>query len=169
MDTDLALSTDDWYPDEDIVAAKDAGTLPEQGEGRADEGLKNIRITGKVPSWFGQVEPSIVELLGLHENWDSYGARPIDRRAVLYALEFLLLAMNERIPPPSIIPVNTGAVQIEWHSRDIDLEVEIEPSGHGHVTCEDRRLGDEWEDELEHRAYLPGRLVDSLNDLAQRA
>ena len=42
-----------------------------------------------VPDWWKQALQRIVTLLDLPENWDSYGAKPINRQAAYNAIQIL--------------------------------------------------------------------------------
>jgi hypothetical protein len=57
----------------------------------------------------------------LQPNWDSYGAAPIDTRAIEAARSFEATFWR--------VPTCNGGVQLEWHALDIDLEVAIASDG----------------------------------------
>lgn len=57
------------------------------------------------------------DLAALEENWDGYGAAPPTPEA-LAVLDLL-----------TIVPLNTGGLQIEWHPLSGDTEIEIAPDG----------------------------------------
>lgn len=78
-------------------------------------------------AWAAKVVDRLNELLDLKANWDSYGARPIQLGHVRLACEVLAHAMRYDIPLPSIVPTNRGGIQLEWHMRGVDLEVETLP------------------------------------------
>lgn len=54
--------------------------------------------------------------------------------------------MQPDTPSPQIIPTAMGTIQLEWHLRGIDLEVEALPSGLLHISCEDGESGEIVED-----------------------
>jgi hypothetical protein len=105
----------------------------------------------------------VIELLDLPENWDSYGARPINREIVLFALQLLCETMPTDTPAPTVIPTNRGGVQFEWHTRGIDLEIEIQSPERIYVSYEDQQSGNEWEAELTSDLT---RLSDALLELS---
>lgn len=115
---------------------------------RGDEPLAEIEVQVDEPAWLGPTTQRVAELLDLPDNWDSYGGRPIDRAAVARALQFLGKVMQPATPPPTIIPTSHGSVELEWHTRGVDLEVRPLPSGGASVYCEDQRSGEQWEAEL---------------------
>lgn len=57
------------------------------------------------------------DLAALAEDWDGYGAAPLTAE-VLSILDVL-----------AVVPINTGGLQIEWHTLGWDVEVEIAPDG----------------------------------------
>jgi hypothetical protein len=80
---------------------------------------------GRPPEWLSMTEEAIESLLTLPENWDSYGARAIESRAVRAAIELLRSIVQLDTPQPVVVPTNQGGIQIEWHTQGIDLEIEI--------------------------------------------
>lgn len=66
--------------------------------------------------------PQLAALAALEENWDSYGARPIDPRCIEYALFFI-----QTMPPGTWTPVpcSDGSIQLERHAGGMDLELSI--------------------------------------------
>jgi hypothetical protein len=88
------------------------------------------------PLWLSPTIDKMSELLMLSENWDSYGARPIDPKCALAALRLLGRVMRNHSPPPSVLPTNRGSVQLEWHKSGVDLEVNVVSSTQFHVSCE---------------------------------
>lgn len=135
-------------------------------EGSAPEGRIVIKCEDdREPRWFRATAQNLIDLLELPENWDSYGAPLIDRNIVSYVLQLLYEMMRDDTPPPAVVPTNRGGVQLEWHTRGIDLEIEIQAPGHIVVSYEDNRSRDEWEAEL--TADLT-RLSDALSELSRR-
>ena len=75
--------------------------------------------------WTEDVESQIAKLLGLSDNWDSYGASTIRLDAVAAMLNVLRDVMGPTTPAPTIVPAADGHLQAEWHTRGVDLEVEV--------------------------------------------
>lgn len=98
--------------------------------------------------WLAPTAQALVDLLDLPAGWDSYGARPVDRRHVDAALRVLLLIMRHNTPAPSVVPTNRGGVQLEWHTGGIDLEIETLSTQELLVSFEDSTTGDEWEHKI---------------------
>ena len=106
-----------------------------------------VSTVGEPPEWLPKAAGELVGLLSLVPNWDSYGAPPIDRAQVLSALRVLTHIMRDDSPPPTIVPTNRGGVQMEWHTRGFDLEIETISTQSYLVSFEDSSSGKEWERE----------------------
>ena len=79
----------------------------------------------RVPNWFGPTFESFARIMQLPPNWDSYGAEPIRGSVIERAVEALSRVMEDNSPPPSIVPLSDGGLQMEWHLRDQDVEIVI--------------------------------------------
>lgn len=107
-----------------------------------------VRRDGEVPAWLEPTLRVLEQLLWLAPNWDSYGALPVDVRHALAALELLAAIMRDDAPIPIIGPTNRGGIQIEWHERGIDLEIETLSVHMLRASFEDSVTGTEWDREL---------------------
>lgn len=129
-------------------------------------GELSITIMGSPPAWMLPTLQSIGELLSLPENWDSYGASRIKPDLVNAAITFLLETMLVHTPTPSVVPTSAGGVQVEWHTKGIDLEVEFITSSRLRACFEDRRTDRSWEQELSSNL---SDVADAIASLSQRA
>ena len=73
----------------------------------------------------------------LPSNWDSYGAKPVDKQSFNNAIAFLkdLEKVYPNIPHPHIFPTSSGGVQFEWDSPLFEIEIEIQPIDEVKVLC----------------------------------
>jgi hypothetical protein len=95
---------------------------------KSDDGYPNFRgAFNSEPQrqWEVEVVRRVVKLLDMPEDWDSYGAPKIKKDAGMFALEILQKVMRPRTPMPQIVPTAAGGIQIEWHEKGIDLEIDI--------------------------------------------
>jgi hypothetical protein len=90
----------------------------------------------------------LAKLKDLPENWNGYGARPIDQSMVDAASHFLLGLSDDDITTPQIVPMTRGRLQFEWHRDNRSLELEFEDSEHIHYLKSDDDSGIEEEDIL---------------------
>jgi hypothetical protein len=79
--------------------------------------------------WLKETEETLQGFATLPQGWDSYGAKLIERHAIDSAIELLRRIVQPDTPKPAVVPTNRGGVQIEWHTRGVDLEIEITPRG----------------------------------------
>jgi len=98
-----------------------------------------------IPAWLAQTEEEIQAFLRLPENWNSYGARPIAPHTLRAAMELLNDIVRSDTPRPIAIPTAGGGVQFEWHTRGIDLEIEIDAAEQVGVFYADPAADEEWE------------------------
>ena len=66
------------------------------------------------------------------------------------------------IPKPSIVPTVSGNVQFEWHTNDIDLEIEVKSQVLVSVFFVDLRSGEENEYELDYDLDPISRIVKEI-------
>lgn len=68
----------------------------------------------------------LVAIARLDKGWDSYGADPIDQRAIELARQFLV-AHGDIEPGVRVDPLRDGGVQFSWGEGDgVGVELEIE-------------------------------------------
>jgi hypothetical protein len=98
------------------------------------EPVRNAQLSEIVPFFDATPEfidalRAISDLMQLDDNWDSYGSPRIQRAAVERAVQVLRAADKQDPPPPRIVPVSGGGLQIEWAAGARELEVEMLPDG----------------------------------------
>lgn len=86
-----------------------------------------------------QTVNKLIELLELPERWNSYNAKPISKENVTFAVALLAQVMGAGTPAPHVVPKVRGGVQLEWHTRGINLEISIDSPGHVSFSAEDLR------------------------------
>lgn len=85
---------------------------------------RRARISALAPQLRPVIE-TLEQFKDLPENWDSYGARPVEADCIIKALEVLREVTCWDTLAPYVFPTPAGGVQFEWHTRGIDLEIEI--------------------------------------------
>ena len=79
-----------------------------------------------LPGWIEEAQADIERLRRLDPNWDGYGAPAIDPAIIDVARSFVAsLPATCRIPP-RVVPMSSGALQLEWHDGPRSLELEFE-------------------------------------------
>ncbi len=98
---------------------------------------------GSDSKWQTEVLGRLCTLLQLPQNWDGYGTPSLRRDACMFALEILERVMQPRTPLPQVVPSSVGGIQLEWHERDVDLELHIATPYRCELWFEDHRTGQE--------------------------
>lgn len=100
-----------------------------------------------LPSWEVHIKDQLVSILHLQEDWDGFGAGQIRRDVLHFAIAILRQIMRSDTPSPHITPMSHEGVQLEWHTDEIDLEIEVEEPGAAWVSYENRRdeIEADWE------------------------
>jgi hypothetical protein len=130
-----------------------------------DGGILVVQLEDDPPSWVGPTVKALGQLLRLSSGWDSYGACPINPYCVAQAIRLARDIMHQRTPAPTVVPTTSGGVQLEWHTRGVDLEIEVESPSRISVSFQDHRTGESWDaDDLDNFAKV--RVI--LAAIAQR-
>jgi len=129
------------------------------------QGELMVEIVGEPPPWVEPTVQSLGKLLELGSDWDSYGGSPIDPRCVAAALDLIFGTLPHDAPVPSVVPTSGGGVQIEWHTRGVDLEVELLSATRVCGLFEDAISGSSWEKDL---SFDLRPFVDAISTLCQR-
>lgn len=130
-----------------------------------DQGL-SIRQSADIaagpipPEWWVDALLRIGELLTLNAGWDTYDAQAIDRDTAEAALVFVWDRGRSVGAAPWIVPTPRGGLQFEWHTNDIDVELEFIP-GSEPVLCVEDAHG-EFEGPLREQNELWARVLERL-------
>jgi hypothetical protein len=91
---------------------------------------------------------TFIELLELPRGWNSYNAKQIRKENVNAAISLLGRIMQPGTPAPIVVPKVRGGVQLEWHTRGVNLEIAIDSPEHIAFFAEDIQSNEEPEHEL---------------------
>jgi hypothetical protein len=61
----------------------------------------------------------------LPQNWDGYGASEVREDIAQQVLMVLVEVMENDSCAPSVVPLSDGGIQVEWHRRGRNLEIEF--------------------------------------------
>jgi hypothetical protein len=111
--------------------------------------------------WIDKTTQQISRLMTLEADWDSYGAVPIQIDAAGAMLNVLQDVMAPNTPAPTIVPSPAGHLQAEWHTNQIDLEVEVIDPRHIHVDY--AGPDGSWSDVLDLDVERLTRAIDRLS------
>jgi hypothetical protein len=102
------------------------------------------------------------ELTKLPKNWDGYGAGPVSFHVANFAASMVSSACPHHVQEPQVVPGSNGDLQVEWHSLEYDVELQVLAPYQVHATryfddeCEEMDLTNDfttvaaWLDDLEN-------------------
>lgn len=134
----LALAADLSYDPDEIGTWGAVSHLPlSPAIGWGNLFVVTVRIPANLSGWIGSAISKLKKLSELSENWDSYGAKTIEKNAVLMALNLIEVIYSPRVPEPAIVPLASGGIQFEWHIPQKDLEISLSPNGQAAIYFEE--------------------------------
>jgi hypothetical protein len=92
----------------------------ESGQSRGSAAFSN-----QPPVWSSHALDRLRRLVDLPTGWDGHDGKPTTAASAIHALEILGRIMRPGLPLPSIMPLSNGGVQLEWHRKGWDVEMEI--------------------------------------------
>jgi len=115
-----------------------------------------------LPPWFDSVMQGFADLSTLEPDWDSYNAKPIEGTVIHKAIALLDALFTPKTPAPSIVPLSSGGLQVEWHRADRDLEIVFEPNQEVEFFYKNPVSGAEADGSLPSGSHLLIELIRSL-------
>jgi hypothetical protein len=106
-------------------------------------------LTDQRPPWFEALARRFDSFVDLEMNWDSYGGLPVHESVAQAARDLILRIVPLSAPAPIAVPTSRGGIQFEWHTRDVELEIEVASPGRLSAVFENRMTGEEWERQFE--------------------
>ena len=103
---------------------------------------------GPLPPSFVKSVEGVVDLLSLPEGWNSYSARPIGTQNAIRAIQLLGELLGSETPPPVVVPTVRGGIQLEWHTRGVNIEIYVESPENVSFFAEEVGSGESCEEPL---------------------
>ncbi|HEX5442750.1 MAG TPA: antitoxin family protein [Pirellulales bacterium] len=132
-----------------VAAIYENGVLRPQQPLALAEGTE-VRVTINAPpihsGAVAEIGDRIDRLAALEPNWDGYGAPAINPGIIAAAREFTGWLASYSTAQPLVVPMSSGALQLEWHRGQKILELEIEDPTTIHYLKWDPAAGVEEED-----------------------
>lgn len=111
-----------------LVHQSTASYLPHIGNNlgfRIDRSGRYVQSHQPPSSWQIKVVEKVVALSRLQPGWDGYRAVPIKTDVLLFAMQILTDVLGPGSAAPQLVPLSNGDVQLEWHTKGIDLELTV--------------------------------------------
>lgn len=78
------------------------------------------------PEFKDAIASELARLAALPQNWDQYGAPPINPKIIEAATNFVRALPENIAYRPRVVPMSPGNLQFEWHQGRKVLELEFE-------------------------------------------
>ncbi|QLC25667.1 hypothetical protein HFP57_12000 [Parasphingopyxis algicola] len=117
-----------------------------------------IEVAAIEESWRYAVEVRLAQLSAYPTGWDGYNSAPPQHSIIAFARSILDSVMSAETPPPSIVPMSGGGLQLEWHIGGFDIELAIFAPFEAELSVEYPDEREPLEDE---------RLTSSFDDLSE--
>ena len=88
-------------------------------------------------NWRDAAFARLLQLGNLQTGWDGHYGKPLDEGISTMAAALLERFESWRAPMPAIMPLSDGGVQIEWHRKGWDIEIEMVSKGEINVFAHD--------------------------------
>lgn len=122
-----------------------------------DSALQPPRVTHGQTAWQRQLSANAEGVCGLEAGWDGPGSVPISREILTRAMFYIDSAMKGAAgdaAAPRLVPGGDGSIQIEWHTRRGELELDLDTDGKMSIWVRDHATGAEFDGEDEEAFAL---------------
>jgi hypothetical protein len=82
-------------------------------------------MSDEILPWAADVSARLRHLIGLEVGWDGYRGVPTKEDVAQFAATLLSQIAIFSTPAPALVPLSSGGLQIEWHTRQADIEISI--------------------------------------------
>jgi len=82
--------------------------------------------SGPMPRSLQKSVQAVVELLDLPAGWNSYSAKPVAPQNAIRAIRLLAELLGPETPPPAVVPTVRAGIQLEWHTKGVNIEIYID-------------------------------------------
>ena len=84
-----------------------------------------LRSSAEQSELLKELKDKCIEFTKLKKGWDGFKASPVPIEKANVAMHLIDRLVNINVPKPSIVPTYDGSIQIEWHMKNYELEIEI--------------------------------------------
>lgn len=124
-------------------------------------------LVGSGVQCISTISERLQELLDLPVGWDGHRGQALSLDTAYFALDLAQRVFLRWTPCPHVVPMSSGGVQLEWHEKGIDLEIEVVAPNEIVVSFEDVSTGVAVED-IEMTTNLE-QLAEFIGEITARS
>ena len=98
-------------------------------------------VAAAAANWLDAATGRLLHLGSLQPGWDGHYGKPLDEDISTMAAALLALFDSWKAPMPAIMPLSDGGLQIEWHRKGWDIEIEMMSKGEINIFAHDISRG----------------------------
>ena len=72
-----------------------------------------------------ELKDKCIEFTNLKRGWDGFIASPVSIEKANVVMQLIDRLIKRNVPRPSIVPTYDGSIQLEWHKKNYQLEIEF--------------------------------------------
>ena len=119
--------TETAFASDTAIAYLQAAGLVTSAGGTGEGLYRFVASRNQVADWSADCLDRIKRLRELNQNWDSYGANPVDPRSIEVAKQLVrMFAEVTGIDCPRVAASPAGNVALSWESEDQSRELDLE-------------------------------------------
>jgi hypothetical protein len=115
--------------------------------------IAGIHASGVMPRAFAKSVEAVLDLLTLPAGWNSYSAEPVAQHTAIRAIRLLAELLGPDTPQGAVVPTVRGGIQLEWHTKGVNIEVYVESPDEVSFFAEDVAAGETVEEPLAGHEY----------------
>ena len=129
MNIPLSIESSDEYSKPEYQARSTHGNAVVKREDASQTLEKNnflpLRSDAEHTKLLHELKSKCIEFTELEFGWDGYKAIPVQTDKANIAISIIERLVKPFVPKPSIVPAYDGSIQIEWHVKKYELEIEV--------------------------------------------
>ena len=91
----------------------------------SNKASQRVTLSEEGAHWADAVNAKLTDLCRLQVGWDGYRGVATRQDVARFAFRMLSVVLKPSTPAPSIVPLSSGGLQLEWHTDNADIELKI--------------------------------------------
>ena len=124
-----SIESPNEYSEPEYQARSFDGSEPALKASNLDKIEENVfpplRNNSEHSKMLNELKDKCIEFTNLKRGWDGFKASPVSIERANVAINLINQIIKSNIPRPSIVPTYDGSIQLEWHLKNYELEIEL--------------------------------------------